>query len=291
MNRETRLRLVIGLNIIITVSQIIGGIYANSLALISDAMHNFSDVAALIISLVALVLAKRAATYSKSFGYKRAEVLAAFVNSAVIMAVALYIIIESSSRLTETSSLEINNDIIIWLAFVAIIGNGLSVWILSSQIKDSMNMKSAFLHLMSDTLFSVAVLIGGLAMKYYGVVWVDGVLSILIGIYLIVSSWRLLIDSMHVLLQFVPKGIDIPQLVKAVEELPEIKNIHHVHVWQLDEHTIHLEAHVDLNKNLPVSDTHAIQLKITELLKSDFDIGHITLQFEHGLDEPKSLIQ
>ncbi len=291
MNRETRLRFVIGLNIIITVSQIVGGIYANSLALISDAMHNFSDVAALIISLVALVLAKRAATYSKSFGYKRAEVLAAFVNSAVIMAVALYIIIESSSRLTETSSLEINNDIIIWLAFVAIIGNGLSVWILSSQIKDSMNMKSAFLHLMSDTLFSVAVLIGGLAMKYYGVIWVDGVLSILIGIYLIVSSWRLLIDSMHVLLQFVPKGIDIPQLVKAVEELSEIKNIHHVHVWQLDEHTIHLEAHVDLNKNLPVSDTHAIQLKIAELLKSNFAIGHITLQFEHGLDEPKSLIQ
>lgn len=152
-------------------------------------------------------------------------------------------------------------------------------------------MKSAFLHLMSDTLFSVAVLIGGLAMKYYGVVWVDGVLSIFIGIYLIVSSWRLLIDSMHVLLQFVPKGINIPALVKAVEELPEIKNIHHVHVWQLDEHTIHLEAHVDLKKDIPVSDTHAIQLKITELLKSNFAIGHITLQFEHGLDEPKSLIQ
>jgi cobalt-zinc-cadmium efflux system protein len=96
---------------------------------------------------------------------------------------------------------------------------------------------------------------------------------------------------MHVLLQFVPKSIDIPALVKAVEALPEIKNLHHVHVWQLDEHAIHFEAHVDLQKNLPVTETHAIQLKITDLLKSDFDIGHITLQFEHGLHEHTSPIQ
>lgn len=291
MNRENRLRWVIGLNIIITVSQIAGGIYANSLALISDAMHNFSDVAALIISLVAIVLAKRKATYSKSFGYKRAEVLAAFVNSAVIIGVAIYIIIESTQRLGQSSDLQINTDIIIWLAIVAIFGNGLSVLMLASEIKNSMNMKSAFLHLLSDTLFSVAVLAGGLAMKYYGVRWVDGVLSIAIGIYLIFSSWRLLRDSMHVLLQFVPKGINIPNLVGAVENLPEVKNIHHVHVWQLDEHTIHLEAHIDLIENLRVSDTYKIQQKIEGLLQSRFSIAHITLQFEHGLDGPKTLIQ
>ncbi|MBK6267110.1 cation transporter [Marivirga sp. S37H4] len=291
MNRESRLRWVIGLNIVITISQIIGGIFANSLALISDAMHNFSDVAALIISLVAIILAKRKATYSKSFGYKRAEVLAAFVNSAVIIAVAVYIIIESSQRLTENSSLQINTDIIIWLAFVAIIGNGLSVVILASQIKDSMNMKSAFMHLLSDTLFSVAVLGGGLAMKYYSITWVDGILSIIIGLYLIFSSWKLLMDSMHVLLQFVPKGINIPKIVDEVEKISEIKNIHHVHVWQLDEHTIHFEAHVDLKDDLQVSNTHEIQQKIEILLQSHFSIGHITLQFEHGLDEPKTLIQ
>lgn len=291
MNKEARLRWVIGLNVIITVSQIIGGIYANSLALISDAMHNFSDVAALSISLVAIVLAKRKPTYSKSFGYKRAEVLAAFVNSAVIIAVAVYIVIESSQRLFVDSTLQINNDVIIWLAFIAIIANGLSVWFLASQIKGSMNMKSAFLHLISDTLFSVAVLGGGLAMKYYGVTWVDGVLSIGIGIYLITSSWRLLRDSMHVLLQFVPKDIDIPKIVDEVEKIEEIKNIHHVHVWQLDEHTIHFEAHVDLRKDLAVSETSDIQQKIERLLKKHFSIGHITLQFEHGLDEPKTLIQ
>ncbi|WMN12227.1 cation diffusion facilitator family transporter [Marivirga salinae] len=291
MKKESRLKWVILLNVIITVSQIIGGIVGNSMALISDAMHNFSDVAALTISLVAIVLAKKEATYSKSFGYKRAEVLAAFVNSAFIIAVAIYIIVESVQRLQITQTLEINNDLVIWLAGIAIIANGLSVVFLAKDAKNSMNMKSAFLHLLSDTLFSVAVLGGGLAMKYYGVTWVDGVLSILIGVYLIATSWQLLWSSTKILLQFVPEGINIPLLVKEVEQLKEVKNIHHIHVWQLDEYTIHLEAHVDLKEDLNVSHTHEIQKKIEELLHTNFSIGHITLQFEHGLEENKKLIQ
>ncbi|SMG20531.1 cobalt-zinc-cadmium efflux system protein [Marivirga sericea] len=291
MQKENRLRWVILLNIIITVSQIVGGIVGNSMALISDAMHNFSDVAALIISLVAIVLAKKEATYSKSFGYKRAEVLAAFVNSAAIIAVAVYIVVQSVERLQITQSLEINNDLVIWLAGVAIIANGLSVLFLVKFAKNSMNMKSAFLHLLSDTLFSAAVLGGGLAMKYYGVTWVDGVLSILIGVYLIATSWQLLWSSTKILLQFVPEGINIPLLVEEVESLQEVKNIHHIHVWQLDEYTIHLEAHVDLQEDLNVSETHDIQNKIQDLLHTNFSIGHITLQFEHGLEGNKKLIQ
>ncbi|MGJ3234495.1 cation diffusion facilitator family transporter [Marivirga sp.] len=291
MKKESRLKWVILLNMIITVSQIVGGIVGNSMALISDAMHNFSDVAALIISLVAIILAKKEATYSKSFGYKRAEVLAAFVNSAVIIAVAVYIIIESVQRLQITQTLEINNDLVIWLAGIAIIANGLSVLFLAKDAKHSMNMKSAFLHLLSDTLFSAAVLGGGLAMKYYGVTWVDGVLSILIGIYLMATSWQLLWGTTKILLQFVPEGINIPKLVEEVEELTEVKNIHHIHVWQLDEYTIHLEAHVDLRQDLNVSQTHEIQKKIEDLLHTNFSIGHITLQFEHGLEENKKLIQ
>jgi cobalt-zinc-cadmium efflux system protein len=291
MKKESRLRWVILLNIIITVSQIVGGIVGNSMALISDAMHNFSDVAALIISLVAIVLAKKEATYSKSFGYKRAEVLAAFVNSAAIIAVAVFIVVQSVERLQISQSLTINNDLVIWLAGVAIIANGLSVLFLVKFAKHSMNMKSAFLHLLSDTLFSAAVLGGGLAMKYYGVTWVDGVLSILIGVYLIATSWQLLWSSTKILLQFVPEGINIQLLVEEVEALQEVKNIHHIHVWQLDEYTIHLEAHVDLMEDLNVSQTHKIQNQIEDLLHTNFSIGHITLQFEHGLDENKKLIQ
>ncbi|WNB17854.1 cation diffusion facilitator family transporter [Marivirga arenosa] len=292
MKRETRLKWVILLNIIITASQIIGGIVGNSMALISDAMHNFSDVAALILSLVAIILASKEATYSKSFGYKRAEVLAAFVNSAVIIAVAIYIIVESIQRLQVAQSLEINNELVIWLAAVAIVANGLSVVFLASDAKHSMNMKSAFLHLLSDTLFSVAVLGGGLAMKYYGITWVDSILSILIGIYLIATSWKLLWSSAKILMQFVPEGVNIPEIVKKVEKLTEVKNIHHIHIWQLDEYTIHMEAHVDLNDDLNVSETHAIQEKIENLMQSHFSIGHITLQFEHGLDDGnKELIQ
>lgn len=291
MKKENRLKWVILLNAIITVSQIIGGIAGNSMALISDAMHNFSDVAALIISLAAIILARKQATYSKSFGYKRAEVLAAFVNSAAIIAVAVYIIVTSAQRLQVSEGLVIDNDLVIWLAGIAIIANGLSVLFLAKDSKNSMNMKSAFLHLLSDTLFSVAVLGGGFAIKYLGITWVDGVLSILIGIYLIATSWQLLWASTKILLQFVPEDIDIPKLVAEVEELEEVKNIHHIHVWQLDEDTIHMEAHVDLLKDLDVSQTHAIQLKIEKLLHTEFSIGHITLQFEHGLIENKKLIQ
>jgi len=291
MQKENRLKWVILLNVIITASQIVGGIVGNSMALISDAMHNFSDVAALALSLVAIILAKKEATYSKSFGYKRAEVLAAFVNSAVIIGVAIYIIIESIQRLQVSQSLEINNDIVIWLAGVAIIANGLSVLFIMKESKHNMNMKSAFLHLLSDTLFSVAVLGGGLAMKFYGITWVDSALSVLIGIYLIATSWQLLWSSAKILMQFVPEGIDIPKLVEEVEKLKEVKNIHHIHVWQLDEYTIHFEAHVDLKEDLNVSQTHEIQQKIQDLLHTNFSIGHITLQFEHGLDENKKLIQ
>jgi len=291
MRKENRLKWVIGLNVVITASQIIGGFIANSMALISDAMHNFSDVAALVLSLLAIILAKKEATYSKSFGYKRAEVLAAFINSAVIIAVAIYLIIESIQRFQISKSLEINNDLVIWLAGVAIVANGLSVIFLAADAKHSMNMKSAFLHLLSDTLFSAAVLGGGLAMKYYGVTWIDSVLSVLIGIYLIASTWKLLWSSAKILMQFVPEGINIPHLVDEVEQLREVKNIHHIHVWQLDEDTIHLEAHVDLQEDLNVSQTHEIQLKIQDLLRTNFSIDHITLQFEHGLDENKKLIQ
>src|SRR5690554_6629311 len=281
MKKEGRLKWVILLNVVITASQLVGGILGNSMALISDAMHNLSDVAALIISLVAIILAKKEATYSKSFGYKRAEVLAAFVNSAAIIAVAVYIIVASIQRLQITNDLKINNDLVIWLAGIAIIANGLSVLFLVKDSKHSMNIKSVFLHLLSDTLFSVAVLGGGLAMKYYSVTWVDGVLSIIIGIYLIATSWQLLWASTKILLQFVPEDIDIPKLVAEVEELEEVKNIHHIHVWQLDEYTIHMEAHVDLKEDLDVSQTHAIQVKIERLLHTKFSIGHITLQFEH----------
>jgi len=291
MQKENRLKWVILLNVIITASQIVGGIVGNSMALISDAMHNFSDVAALALSLAAIILAKKEATYSKSFGYKRAEVLAAFVNSAVIIAVAVYLIIESIQRFQVSQSLEINSDLVIWLAGIAIVANGLSVWFIAADAKHSMNMKSAFLHLLSDTLFSAAVLGGGLAMKYYGVTWIDSILSVLIGIYLIASTWKLLWSSAKILMQFVPEGINIPHLVDEVEQLREVKNIHHIHVWQLDEETIHLEAHVDLQEDLNVSQTHEIQLKIQNLLRTNFSIDHITLQFEHGLDENKKLIQ
>jgi len=291
MVKEKRLFWVILINVIITIAQIVGGIYAHSLALISDATHNFSDVAALAISLVAILLAKKEATYSKSFGYKRAEILAAFINSAAIIVVALFIMYESVERLITGNIIAEDYNLIIYLALFAVIGNGLSAFFLYSKADKSMNMRSAFLHLLSDMLFSVAVLISGLLMKYYAFYWADPLLSVGIGIYLIVNSASLLKNSTRILLQFVPAEIDIPKLVSEVSKLPEVKNIHHLHIWQLDDEVIHLEAHVDLENNLPVSETAAINQKIEALLHSRFAIGHTTLQFEYGLEESKAIIQ
>ncbi|GAB3329467.1 cation diffusion facilitator family transporter [Marivirga atlantica] len=291
MVKEKRLFWVILINIVITVLQIIGGIYAHSLALISDATHNFSDVAALTISLIAILLAKKKPTYSKSFGYKRAEILAAFINSAAIIVVAIFIMYESIERLITGNIISENFNLIIYLALFAVIGNGLSAFFLYSKADRSMNMRSAFLHLLSDMLFSVAVLISGLLMKYYSFYWTDPLLSVGIGIYLIVNSIKLLKSSTRILLQFVPAEIDIPKLVDEVSKLPEVKNIHHLHIWQLDDEVVHLEAHVDLENNLHVSETAVINKKIENLLHTRFAIGHTTLQFEYGLEESKAIIQ
>lgn len=291
MVKEKRLFWVILINIVITVLQIIGGIYAHSLALISDATHNFSDVAALTISLIAILLAKKKPTYSKSFGYKRAEILAAFINSAAIIVVAIFIMYESVERLITGNIISENFNLIIYLALFAVIGNGLSAYFLYSKTDRSMNMRSAFLHLLSDMLFSVAVLISGLLMKYYSLYWTDPLLSVGIGIYLIVNSIKLLKSSTRILLQFVPAEIDIPKLVDEVGKLPEVKNIHHLHIWQLDDEVVHLEAHVDLENNLHVSETAVINKKIENLLHTRFAIGHTTLQFEYGLEESKAIIQ
>jgi len=284
-----RLLFSIILNIFITIAQVIGGLISGSLALISDAVHNLSDVISLIISYVANLLTNRKKqTLHQTFGFKRAEIIAAFFNSATLIVIAVFLAIEAFKRFSKPQ--EIDSNLVIWLAIVAILGNGLSVLLLNKDAKHNLNMKSAYLHLITDLLTSVAVLIGGLLMKYYQIFWIDALLTILISIYLLYMSWEIFVDSLKILMLFAPKDLAIKDIQKEILSIDEVKNIHHVHIWQLNEQDIHFEAHIQFKKDINLSNFDKICYKIEQLLLNKFHINHSNLQPEFDRDDHKEFI-
>ena len=275
------------LNVGITVAQVIGGIISGSMSLLSDAAHNFSDVLALIISWVAKRLSKKEQTVNHTFGYKRAEIFAAFINSSALIIIAVILATEAVERLISPQPVIAN--IVIWLAGLSILLNGLSVLLIKKGAKESINIKSAYLHLFTDMLTSIAVLAGGFAMKYLDWYWVDGVLSIAIAVYLIYSSWEIFSGTLKIMMQFTPKSVDINKIASEAKNIEGIKNIHHIHVWQLDEHEIIFEAHVDLEKDVKISDFETVLKKLEKLLNK-YKIGHFNIQPEFTVDDSKELI-
>lgn len=276
------------LNIVITVAQVIGGILSGSLALLSDALHNFSDVLSLVVSYAANKLSKKQASFHRTFGYKRAEILAAFINASTLIIVAILLIIEAIKRFQNPQ--EIESNLVIWMSVLGIVANGLSVILLKKDSQANMNMKSAYLHLLTDMMASVAVLIGGLLMKYYQVFWVDSVLTFAIALYLIWMGFDLLKSSTKVLMLFTPDAIPITKIVEEINNFKAIKNVHHVHVWQLNEDEIHLEAHIDFNHNITLSEFDDVLHDIEDLVFDKYDINHVNIQPEYGKDDVKDVI-
>ncbi|MCA0131257.1 cation diffusion facilitator family transporter [Winogradskyella alexanderae] len=276
------------LNIVITIAQVVGGIISGSLALLSDALHNFTDVISLIISWIANKLVKKKASLKRTFGYKRAEILAAFINAATLIIIAVLLIIEAIERFTNAQ--EIESNLVIWLSAIAILGNGLSVLLLRKNADDNMNIKSAYLHLFTDMMASVAVLIGGLLMKYYQVWWIDSVLTLAIAIYLIVMGWDLLKNSFKVLMLFTPDSTSVKSIVRDIQTFNAVKNVHHVHIWQLNEDEIHLEAHIDFNENITLSEFDNILSDIEEMIFHKYEINHMNIQPEYGKCDAKDVI-
>ncbi len=282
-----RLFLTIVLNAGITVAELIGGVISGSISLISDAIHNFSDVLSLIISYVANRLSNREATEKQTFGYKRSEIIAAFFNSATLIVLAFYILYEAVKRFIEP--VEISGDLVIWLALGSIVVNGLSVLFIKSDAQNNMNIKSAYLHLFGDMLTSVVVMIGGLLIKFFHVYWVDPLFSIIIAIYLLNLSWDIFKRSIQIIMQFTPHNIDIIKIAHEIEEIEEVKNIHHIHVWQINEHEIMFEAHIDLKEDVTISQFELV-LATTEQMLKKYEINHVTLQPEFSIVEKKEKI-
>jgi cobalt-zinc-cadmium efflux system protein len=271
------------LNIVITAAQIVGGILSGSLALISDALHNFSDVLTLVFSYFAYKISKKKASMNQTFGYKRAELIAAFVNAMTLIIVALILIYGAIERFFNPA--EIASDLVIWLSILGIIVNGLSALLLKKDSENNLNMKSAYLHLFTDMMASVAVLVGGLLMKYFNWFWVDSVLTLIIAIYLVIVGFDLFKKSTKMLMLFTPEDIDIKEIIKEVHKISQVKHLHHIHVWHLNDEELHLEAHIDCNEDIKISEFNEMLHKVEKVLFDKFHINHINIQPEYKKEE------
>jgi cobalt-zinc-cadmium efflux system protein len=271
------------LNLVITIAQVIGGLISGSLALISDALHNFSDVLSLVFSYVAHKLSKKKASVNQTFGYKRAELIAAFVNAMTLIIVALFLVYGAIERFFNPQV--IASELVIWLSILGIVVNGLSVLMLKKDADKNLNMKSAYLHLFTDMLASVVVLVGGLLMKYFQWFWVDSVMTLIIAIYLIVVGFDLLKKSTQMLMLFTPVHIDINDIISEVHKIEGVEKLHHIHVWHLNDDELHLEAHLDCSDDIKMSEFNGILHKIEHVLFDKFQINHINIQPEYKREE------
>ena len=286
--KDRNLLISILLNIVITTAQIVGGLISGSLALLSDALHNFSDVLSLVVSYVASKLSKKKASLNRTFGFKRAEILAAFVNASTLVIVAIILIKEAIHRFKDPQTIESN--LVIWLSLIAIIANGLSVILLKKDSGNNINIRSAYLHLLTDMLASVAVLISGILMKYYQIYWVDSALTLAIAVYLIWVGYDLLKTSTKMLMLFTPEHVDLKEVVREVNKIEKVKKLHHVHIWNLSDNELHLEAHLDLNGDISITEFNTLLEEIELLLKEKFNINHVTIQPEYNKEDPKEVI-
>ncbi len=266
------------LNAVITVAQIIGGFISGSLSLISEAIHNFSDVLSLVLSLIAHRLAKRKATADHTFGYKRAEILVAFINAATLIVVAFFLICEAIQRFSKP--VIISSQLVIGLSLLGIIFNGGSAILLKKDADHNLNMKSAYVHLFTDMLASVAVLIGGILMHYFQWFWIDSVITFAIAIYLIYMGWDILKSSTKMLLLFTPEHLEINEIISAIHLTTGVHQLHHIHLWHLNDTELHFEAHLDCKENITISEFNSIVSQIEEVLHHKFQINHCTIQPE-----------
>ena len=276
------------LNVVITAAQVTGGIISGSLSLLSDALHNFSDVLSLAISYTAHKLSRKKATLGQTFGLKRAELIAAFVNAITLIVVAIILIYEAVLRFF--NPVTIAPTLVIWLSAVGIVANGLSVLLLKKDADHSLNMKSAYLHLLTDMMASIAVLIGGLLMKYFHIYWVDSIMTLAIAVYLIIMGFDLLKKSTQMLMLFTPEDISIKDIVREVHRIHGCGKLHHIHVWHLNEEEVHLEAHLDCKEDITLSQFNDLLHGIEEMLYEKFGINHVNIQPEFKKEDPKDFI-
>lgn len=274
---------VTALNVVITITEFIGGILSGSLGLISDAFHNLEDSLSIVISYIANVIGRRKNNVQKTFGYKRAEILAAFVNSLVLVIITLMMVFESFKRLSQPK--EINGQLMMIVSLIGLAANFVSMLMLLSGSKNNLNIKATFLHMLSDTLSSVGVLVASIFVILFKWNWVDPVITIIIAIWLLKEAYSVVYESINILMEASPK-IDLDDVQAAILTIPEIVKVHHMHVWMIDENHIMLDAHINVKQNCNMKELDQLYDQVDKLLSDEFNITHVTLQAEcsRGLD-------
>jgi len=260
------------------VVEFIAGIQAHSLALLSDAGHNFTDALALLLAWFGFYLQSKPANETKTFGYQRAGVLTAFVNALTLVALAAWIFYEGYQRLLRPQP--VHETVMMVVAGGGLVLNGGIMWGLRIARHHDINIRSAFVHMLGDLLGSIGIVIGAAAIRYTGWQQIDPVLSILIGALIVWTAWDIIQESLNILLEGLPRGLDLPSVSSAMCEAEGVLDVHDLHIWNLGSNTRALSCHV-LIQDLPPSASECILKCLNDLLAERFQICHTTVQFEH----------
>lgn len=274
---EGRLLVSIGLNLVITIAEVIGGILSGSLALLSDALHNFSDTSSLAITYAARRLGRRDPNARKTFGYKRAEILGAFVNLVTLVLIALFLLKEGVERLFAPEP--IDGPVMLIVATVGLVANLLTALLLWRDVEGSLNIRSAFLHIVTDAVSSVGVVVGGLLIMLYEVYLVDPILTLVISVYILYQSYTMLRETTDILMEATPSHLDLHEISQQMASVAHVRGVHHLHVWQLDESQTALEAHIEIDAD-DLLRMESIKHALKKLLHDTYHITHSTLEFE-----------
>ncbi len=274
---EGRLIASILLNLLITVAEVVGGILSGSLALLSDALHNFSDTASLGISLVARRMSKRRPDRRKTFGYRRAEIVGAFVNLVTLVLIALYLIKEAVERFLDPQPIDAS--IMLIVAVIGLLANIATAALLYRDARGSLNIRSAFLHVVADALSSVGVVGAGLLILLYDLTFVDPLVTLAVAGYMLYYSYHMLQQTVDILMESTPPGLVLADVVGEVQAQSGVLDMHHVHVWRLDESHTALEAHIVIDEE-EMYRMEVIKNAVKDALESRFSISHSTLEFE-----------
>ena len=260
------------------VFEAIAGMRAHSLALVSDAGHNATDALALLLAWFAAFIQHKPADTSRTFGYQRAGVLAAFVNALTIVALSAWMLYESWVRLM--NPVAVNEFAMLWVAAAALVLNGGIMWGLHSSSRHDLNVRSAFIHMLGDLLGAAAIILGAILMRFTGWVQVDPILSIAIALLIVWTAWDVIRESLNILLEGLPRGVDLDDVVSSMRRIGGVLDVHDLHIWSLGSSSHALSCHV-LIEDMPPSQSDCILTSLNSMLGDRFHLHHTTIQFEH----------
>jgi len=278
-----RLALSLALTAVFVVVEAIAGWWANSLALLTDAGHNFTDVLALGLSWYAMWLTAQPARSGRTYGYQRAGILAALVNSTTLAIISIGVFYEAYRRFAAPP--EVQADILVGVGFVAFLVNVVTAWLVHKGSDFDLNLRSAFVHLMGDVLSTVGAVIAGVVILFTGWDFLDPLVSVLIGLLILWNAWTILRETLDILLENAPRDVNMPSLTADLLAVDGVRGVHHIHVWSINSNLRAMSAHV-LTDDISVSEGAFVQQAVNDVLFNKYNIGHATLQLECAECDP-----